>query len=73
MELLVLNLRVQEGRKITEMARAFISLLRMIKWLCKENEDFVDGVENGIGDGYDGYVNGPDGHYESISCHRKLT
>ena len=56
-----------------EMARAFISLLRMIKWLCKENEDFVDGVENGIGDGYDGYVSGPDGHYESISCHRKLT
>ena len=70
MELLVLNLRVQEGRKITEMARAFISLLRMIKWLCKENEDFVDGVENGIGDVY---VSGPDGHYEPISCHRKLT
>ena len=53
-----------------EMARAFILLLRMIKWLCKENEDFVDGVENGIGDVY---VSGPDGHYESISCHRKLT
>ena len=53
-----------------EMVRAFISLLRMIKWLCKENEDFVDGVENGIGDVY---VSGPDSHYESISCHHKLT
>ena len=53
-----------------EMARAFISLLRMIKWLCKENENFVDGVENDI---VDVYVSGPDGHYESISCHCKLT